>query len=470
MKKFVFFRMKKRSQLLIILFILVVICCSLFIGFKMKYADLFYSSTVINGVDVSGMNISEATEVLNEKLNGEDLIVKDASKEYTYSLKNDLGLTMDLEGSLKKIKEESDDLSFIDQIFEEKEFYLDSLQIDTDMMSEAVKKSEYYINGNKDKTTNAVETYNSDSEKFEIKEEYQGTNIVLDDFIENVQSLINKGVFSVDLTSGDYYQKPSVLSTDEALQKKVNDYNDFIGAKITYTMPSKKVVCDVSVYNEWLLYKDNTVSLDSSKIKEYVEGLSSKYDTYNKSRSFKTTNKGTITISGGSLGYLMNTSKEAESLEKNIMNKDVVTRKPEYSKEELSNNGVGGNYVEVDISGQHIYCYKNGSLVLQSACVTGNPNKGNATPKGTYRISYKQSPATLKGRIDPATGKREYETPVTYWMPFNGGVGFHDATWQPTFGGTRYLTNGSHGCVNLPYSVAQSLYSYVSAGTLVIVY
>ena len=109
-------------------------------------------------------------------------------------------------------------------------------------------------------------------------------------------------------------------------------------------------------------------------------------------------------------------------------------------------------------------------MVLSSGCVTGNPNKGNATPSGIYRIYNKQSPSILRGQIDPKTGKREYETPVTYWMPFNGGIGLHDANWQSSFGGERYLSNGSHGCVNLPESIAATIYSRVSIGTPVILY
>ena len=31
-----------------------------------------------------------------------------------------------------------------------------------------------------------------------------------------------------------------------------------------------------------------------------------------------------------------------------------------------------------------------------------------------------------------------YVTPVKYWMPFNGGIGLHDAVWQSAFGGERY--------------------------------
>ena len=55
-------------------------------------------------------------------------------------------------------------------------------------------------------------------------------------------------------------------------------------------------------------------------------------------------------------------------------------------------------------------------------------------------------------------------------MPFNGNIGMHDANWREKFGGTEYLTNGSHGCVNLPPSAAAVIFENVQAGMPVILY
>ena len=57
-----------------------------------------------------------------------------------------------------------------------------------------------------------------------------------------------------------------------------------------------------------------------------------------------------------------------------------------------------------------------------------------------------------------------YRTHVDYWMPFNGGIGFHDASWRGSFGGSIYLYSGSHGCINLPTSAAATLYENIEAG------
>jgi hypothetical protein len=63
-----------------------------------------------------------------------------------------------------------------------------------------------------------------------------------------------------------------------------------------------------------------------------------------------------------------------------------------------------------------------------------------------------------------------YKSWVNYFMPFNGGIGLHDASWRQNFGGTYYLYNGSHGCINMPYSAVKKIFENVSVGTKVIVY
>lgn len=109
-----------------------------------------------------------------------------------------------------------------------------------------------------------------------------------------------------------------------------------------------------------------------------------------------------------------------------------------------------------------MYYYKDGTLVLETDFVSGNDAKGWSTPPGAFGLYYKQRDKTLRGE--------GYATPVSFWMPFNGGVGFHDANWRRDFGGNYYKRNGSHGCVNMPYSAAQTLFDNIEAGCAVLVY
>jgi len=77
-------------------------------------------------------------------------------------------------------------------------------------------------------------------------------------------------------------------------------------------------------------------------------------------------------------------------------------------------------------------------------------------------VRFKRTNYTLVGQ--------DYESKVSYWVPFYDDVGFHDASWRNKFGGTIYLKNGSHGCVNLPVENAKTLYDLTYVGMPVFVY
>lgn len=118
-------------------------------------------------------------------------------------------------------------------------------------------------------------------------------------------------------------------------------------------------------------------------------------------------------------------------------------------------------YIEVSISNQRLWFYKNGELVISSNVVTGLRNSHD-TYKGKFRIYGKTRNTYLVGD--------DYRSWVDFWMPFNGDQGLHDATWRSSFGGSIYIYSGSHGCVNLPYGTAQTIFEKAPVGTAVIIY
>ncbi len=121
-------------------------------------------------------------------------------------------------------------------------------------------------------------------------------------------------------------------------------------------------------------------------------------------------------------------------------------------------------FVLVDISDQTIWFYKNGKQKLKSDVVTGTKGR-TPTPTGTFKVRNKLRNINLVGP--------SWNSHVSYWIAFKGSsYGLHDASWRTSkqFSNHRtYLNNGSHGCINLRYSTAASLYSMVKRGTPVIV-
>lgn len=118
------------------------------------------------------------------------------------------------------------------------------------------------------------------------------------------------------------------------------------------------------------------------------------------------------------------------------------------------------SYVEIDISDQLVNLYSNGENILTSSVVTGKEN--SPTRIGYFDIDFKEYDTYLRGN--------DYCSHVYYWMPFDGGIGLHDAAWRDTFGGDIYVNNGSHGCVNLDNETAKTIYNNVSVGSRVLVH
>jgi lipoprotein-anchoring transpeptidase ErfK/SrfK len=86
------------------------------------------------------------------------------------------------------------------------------------------------------------------------------------------------------------------------------------------------------------------------------------------------------------------------------------------------------------------------------------------TPLGSWRIQDKYRDVHLRGQ--DANGA--WDDFVQYWLPFDGSVGFHDASWQTfPFGGAQYHSDGSHACVHLPTAMAAWVYGWAGIGTAV---
>ena len=245
------------------------------------------------------------------------------------------------------------------------------------------------------------------------------------------------------------------------------------GMSVTYQMPNKQTeVLDGLTIASWVNgSKGLTVSVDAAKVADYVQGLRNKYDTPTGTQTWQSADGTTKSIKTN-YGWHIDQTKETEALIANIQSLQSVTREPVYSSRaaQTAMPQWGKTFVEIDISSQHVYFYQDGNCVWDSKCVTGTAtDPDRATPTGVFALKYKQRDRVLRGRINPQTGKPSYESPVAYWMPFNGNIGLHDANWRSSFGGNIYLKSGSHGCINLPPKNAKTLYELITPGTVIVV-
>jgi LysM repeat protein len=111
----------------------------------------------------------------------------------------------------------------------------------------------------------------------------------------------------------------------------------------------------------------------------------------------------------------------------------------------------GGRWIDLDLGAQRLTAYEGSTSVHSTLVSTGLPR--TPTPTGQYRIYVKYASASM-------AGPGYYYANVPYVMYFYRGYSFHGTYWHANFGHPM-----SHGCVNLPTSEAQWLYSWASVGT-----
>lgn len=301
---------------------------------------------------------------------------------------------------------------------------------------------------------------------FEVVKETEGNTLNPETTAKALYVALDGGKSVLDLEEEDCYLKPDLYSDDEALVAEAEAKDVLVQADITYEFGSRQERVNAPVIAQWITQAaDGSYVIDDVEVTEYVEALAAKYDTFGLPRQFYTSLGTTVTLTDGDYGWCMDQDATVVDLLNALGSGYQGTMEPQYTYTAMSReeNDIGDTYVEICISQQVMWCYKDGVCIVYTPVVTGNPNKGNATPSnGVWSIDAKMQNYTLVGE--------GYRSPVDFWMPFNGNVGIHDMQTRAYFGGTIYLTNGSHGCINTPYANAKTIYENVSIGTPVIVY
>ena len=435
---------------------------------SLKYQTCFLPGTIVDGMDVTGKTASEVEDAITEQLKGYTLTIN-GREELSESITGEsVGLYAEFDDTLEKAVAAQKPMNWGKYRFGKavNEVNTDALlHYSSEMLDEAVAGLSCMDRENMREPQDArISDYDSVTGSYTIIKEDEGTELLEDKVKEAVATAIMSLAESVDLEERGCYLAPSVTSEDEALKTACETMNKYVGAKVTYKFGDKAETLNGNEIHNWLTVNGTSVSVSEAKAAEYVKNLASAYNTAYKPKTLKTSYGKNVTITTGSYGWKIDQTKETAALVSLIKNGEQTSREPEYSQKAASRSGndYGNTYVEINLTAQHLYFYVDGKLLVQSDFVSGNAAKGWSTPAGAYALTYKQRNATLKGQ--------GYATPVSYWMPFNGGIGLHDANWRKTFGGTIYKNKGSHGCINLPPAVAKTIYENISAGDPVLCY
>ena len=418
--------------------------------------------TVINGIPVSGMTPQDAKSYMEGFFNGNyalKLQDKNGNKETIRD--TEIGLEMQVTGDIGAVLTDQNARGRENGPGIDNKYQVDAKMVYDEGRLDAILPELSCVK-NGAPTTDAYISAYEEGKDFSIIPEVQGTEIDMDRLKEAVRNALDNRTSLVSLADTGCYKQVSVKSDNEELNRLCSNMNRFKDVTITYTFGDQKELLAGTEIAKWINGGTGTgMTIDEQKAAAYIKSLADKYDTYGKPHVYKSTSGREVTINGN-YGWQINQQEELVALKNMINNCSSQTREPAYSQTAASRNGYdfGNTYVEIDMGEQKLYMYKDGECIVNTPIVTGNVSKNYTTPEGLYTLYYKERNRILRGP-KLADGSYSYESPVSYWMPFNGGIGLHDATWRGKFGGTIYKTNGSHGCINMPLNAAKTVYENV---------
>lgn len=450
------------------------VLAAVYIGVAIYFGSHFLFYTTINGTDFSMKNVEQVESYMESQVNDYVLTIEksDGSEEEISGA--DISLEYVKGDELDKLVKGQNNFFWIEAFWKHPEIEASvGVRYDKEKLAREIEGLQCMVPENQVPFVDAHPEF-KDTE-FIVAPEVIGTQIDMEKFNKEIEDAIGGFLPVLNLSDKECYLKPRFLSDSEQVIAAKDAMNSYLGANITYDFHPYTEVVDAAVISQWVVVDgEMNVTFNQDAVRAYIAALAEKYNTIEKTREFTTANGNVVAVNPGTYGWEIDQETEYAALTANIQNAETVTREPAYFSAAATHEAMdmGNTYAEVDLSAQHMWLFQGGQVVLDSDVVTGNPNIWNReTPSGVYSILEMQQNKTLVGEIDPRTGKPEYETPVSFWMRVTwSGIGFHDATWQPYFGGSLYLSNGSHGCINMPYGQAQALFSMLAIGTPVVIH
>mgnify|MGYP002673067741 CR=1 FL=1 len=458
------------EKIVIGILIALLVCAGVVYAAGCVYFDSHFGfHTTISGRDVSCKSTEQVRTELSSSAASYELTIHGRGDVTAAIPASEVSLSLSFDNTLEQLLSAQSSMEWPATLFSSTTLSMSNTAVyDSSALEQVVDTLPFFDPENEEAPEDA--TYALSGDSYQIVPETSGSVPIREKVLQAVETALSE--YQSDLSLGDEcYETAAVTSEDPSLNETVARLNRLVG--ITVTIPfgddtetlggeTLASLIHIPASEET---EDNEIHYDADQIASYVDSLAEKYDTYGIDREFHTTSGKTVTVPGGNYGWKMDRAATTEALTAFLEAGNSGEAEPVWTQEAAQHgeDDIGSSYAEVDLDEQKVYLYIDGECIVETDCVSGKAiNSDRFTPDGTFRLLYRKSPAVLRGA--------DYESPVTYWMPFNRGIGFHDATWRSRFGGEIYLTAGSHGCINLPLAAAKELYANVYSGLPVVVF
>lgn len=470
--------MKKMFRTLV-----VIVLCGLpaLLGFALAlswyYRGSFPVNTWINGVYCTGMTPQDVNEILREQTCDIQLVIcslDGGESRETVLSGEEIGLDADYSAALEDYLSRSIGLAWLGRLKTPVDAQINpSYRYDEEKLRQCFDGLDF-VQEQKMTTVHSRLTYSA--EEGYLFQEGNPVRLDLDKAYDYIGVSLRSGRNYIDLEVGQCYTEFEEDDADKKRKELAQELEVF-RQEFDFCYDMGDAMIEMGPVLQGFLARDQDgypvldgeyrFVVDETAVRGWVDDLAEKYDTVGTTLEFQSTRGDIVSVPYVTYGTKLDADAETDYL-MDILNgeKEPEARHiPAYLQEGFARgvNDIGGTFIEVDMSEQHLYYYVEGELVFETDVVTGK-TAGNrrGTPEGVNFVYAKQRNRTLRGE--------GYASFVRYWMPVVKNIGLHDASWRKEFGGEIYKKDGSHGCVNLPLSVTGELYDAVEIGTPVVIF
>ena len=434
----------------------------------------FLENTSVNGIDVSRMTAEEAEALYSKTYEGWQLKVKTIEGNEEIIDGGDIGYKLQMKPSFPSMVRWQNFLKwpFVHFLKTDKKT-TGSAVCDEALLKTALQNLNCVSGPDIRDPVNAHIGRAEDGGYYELVEADDGNRLNDERTFAAVLETIQAGGDEIDLDKAGCYEKATLFASDPGLQQQFAPIDGFQQTVINIDMKggvTEKL--SKEVYGSWLEYsfESNEITVDSDKIQDYVLSLYNKYSTFGHKRKFRA-NAGDVVEVGGSkydcFGYEMDLKATTATIRKAIVSgqsQDVECTWIQLgeARDELGGD-FGNTYIEISLDQQQMWYYIEGSVVLSTSIVSGLATRTRATPCGCFMVLDKLVDHTMQGTYGNAHAN--YVVAIMF-----NGICIHDSSWRDEYGGDIWLYDGSHGCINTPYSAMQKLYENVWFTVPVIIY
>lgn len=458
---------KKRGRRLVVAggLAAVVLAFVIFLAGALRYRRVFFDNTFVNDIEISGLDKERAIERLTaEYMQSYRFVINFQGEEHEVDAAA-AGIYCKLDEDMTYLLAEQKPLFFLreNSIRHDYRFAFE-LQYDAEALEEYIKELDFA--NQSVAPTNAAYSY--EDGKLVVTNSKAGYSVDADKVCELVALALSEGRVSADVSEACVELAPELSETDETFKSTVESLEAYLSMQAEYIINDhRESFTREELAGFCYIAEDGGLRISKQAVDEYLREFCDRYyDMYSDEnvREFMTATNDTVQFYSGGRKRAINRDKEAVRLFNYLSKAQDFVWEPKRVNIDGSTNKreLGSKYVEIDLTNQHLYLIENGSIVLESDICSGCVETNMSTPSGMYGLTYKTKNANLMG---PG-----YRTNVSYWMPFFGDYGMHDAIWKDEFGGDNYIWDGSHGCVNLPLDAAEKVYNFVEPGMTIVLY